>query len=106
MLIGLVAAVLVPARPAVAHPLGNFSINHYNRIEVGPSSLRVRYVVDLAEIPTFQLKQRIDTDGDSRVQATEQSAFARVRMAELAVGLSLTIDGAPVSLGVDSKPFA
>ena len=38
---------------ASAHPLGNFSTNRYSRLEVGPDGLRVHYILDLAEIPTF-----------------------------------------------------
>ena len=39
---------------ASAHPLGNFTINRFSRIEVAGPRLYVRYVLDLAEIPTFQ----------------------------------------------------
>ncbi len=45
--------VLLPCKEAEAHPLGNFTINHYSRIELSPERLRVRYVLDMAEIPTF-----------------------------------------------------
>lgn len=37
-----------------AHPMGNFSINHYAAIRIGPHAIEVRYLVDMAEIPTFQ----------------------------------------------------
>ena len=40
-----------------AHPMGNFSVSHYSRIEVNAQGARIRYVLDLAEIPTFQLLQ-------------------------------------------------
>jgi nickel/cobalt exporter len=52
----LVAAcyVLVPVAAASAHPLGNFTINRFARVEVAGSRLYVRYVVDMAEIPTLQ----------------------------------------------------
>ncbi|HNG34551.1 MAG TPA: hypothetical protein PK012_33050, partial [Blastocatellia bacterium] len=43
---------LIPS--AVAHPLGNFTINHFARIETGSDRAKIRYVVDLAEVPTFQ----------------------------------------------------
>jgi nickel/cobalt exporter len=39
---------------ASAHPLGNFTINRFSRIEVAGPRIYVRYVLDLAEIPTFQ----------------------------------------------------
>ena len=34
--------------------MGNFSISHYAAIRVLATSIEVRYVLDLAEIPTFQ----------------------------------------------------
>ncbi len=43
---------------AAAHPLGNFTINRFSRIEVGGQRVYVRYVLDLAEIPTFQQRGR------------------------------------------------
>jgi ABC-type nickel/cobalt efflux system permease component RcnA len=47
------AALLAPAA-ASAHPLGNFTINRFSRIEVSGHRLYVRYVLDMAEIPTYQ----------------------------------------------------
>ena len=41
-------------RLASAHPLGNFTINRFARVEVAGDQLYVRYVVDMAEIPTLQ----------------------------------------------------
>jgi nickel/cobalt transporter (NicO) family protein len=49
-----VAAALVAPAAAAAHPLGNFTINRFSRVEVSGHRVYVRYVLDLAEIPTFQ----------------------------------------------------
>ena len=38
-----------------AHPLGNFTINHLAQLQPSPGRLRVHYVLDIAEIPTFQI---------------------------------------------------
>jgi ABC-type nickel/cobalt efflux system permease component RcnA len=46
--------LLVPAGVASAHPLGNFTVNRFARVEVAGDRLYVRYVVDMAEIPTLQ----------------------------------------------------
>jgi nickel/cobalt transporter (NicO) family protein len=59
-----VAALALPAL-AGAHPLGNFTINHFSRIEVSGPRLYVRYVLDMAEIPTFQAG-RIDAGAYAR----------------------------------------
>jgi ABC-type nickel/cobalt efflux system permease component RcnA len=53
LLIALAAALIAPAA-ATAHPLGNFTINRFSRVEVSGHRVYVRYVLDLAEIPTFQ----------------------------------------------------
>ena len=42
------------ARTAAAHPMGNFSINHYAKIIPGAETVELDYIIDLAEIPTFQ----------------------------------------------------
>jgi ABC-type nickel/cobalt efflux system permease component RcnA len=79
----VVAAVLAQPRDASAHPLGNFTINHYAGIEVAGDKVYVRYVLDLAEIPTFQ-------SGD-RVRAPRYSS-------QLAHQLDLRLRGARVAL--------
>ena len=54
-LCGALAALLATATTASAHPLGNFTVNRYAGIEVAGSDVYVRYALDLAEIPTYQL---------------------------------------------------
>ena len=44
---------------ATAHPLGNFTINRYSRLELSGSRLYLFYGLDMAEIPTFQQRQEI-----------------------------------------------
>jgi nickel/cobalt exporter len=53
LLAAIVAALVLPG-VASAHPLGNFTINRFSRVEVAGPRVYVRYVLDLAEIPTFQ----------------------------------------------------
>jgi nickel/cobalt transporter (NicO) family protein len=47
------AALALPAS-ALAHPLGNFTVNRYSEISLSGKRVYVRYALDLAEIPTFQ----------------------------------------------------
>ena len=56
VLLGVVAAALLGAAAAHAHPLGNFTVNRFARVQVAGDRLYVRYVLDLAEIPTYQAK--------------------------------------------------
>jgi len=49
--------------PAAAHPLGNFTINHLAKVDLERNALRVRYVLDFAEIPTFQILRTLAPSG-------------------------------------------
>ena len=84
--------------PAAAHPLGNFTVNRYSRLELSPDALRVRYVLDAAEIPTFQAMPEIDANGDGRVTGAEREAYAAKQVARIAGNLRLTLDGAALPL--------
>jgi len=42
---------VLPASSAVAHPLGNFTVDHLT--EVARDGVQLRYILDVAEIPTF-----------------------------------------------------
>jgi ABC-type nickel/cobalt efflux system permease component RcnA len=81
LLLAVAAALLAPAA-ASAHPLGNFTINRFSRVEVSGHRLYVLYVLDMAEIPTFQAGQ-IDV-----------RAYAR----RLASHAHLTVAGRPAPL--------
>ena len=70
------AALVLPVA-ASAHPLGNFTVNRFSRVEVAGPRIYVRYVLDLAEIPTFQAG-RID-----------EHVYAR----RIARGAQLTVNG-------------
>jgi nickel/cobalt transporter (NicO) family protein len=88
VLLLIALAALLPSA-ASAHPLGNFSVNRYSGVEVSGNRIYVHYVLDLAEIPTFQERKRVRRVG-----------FA----AEIGRGLKLTLDGRPAALRlVDSK---
>jgi ABC-type nickel/cobalt efflux system permease component RcnA len=88
------------ALPVAAHPLGNFSVNRYSRLEVGATQLTVYYVLDMAEIPTFQETQAIDADRDGRLSEAETGAYAARRIAGIQQALRLTVNGAPAYLQV------
>jgi nickel/cobalt exporter len=83
-----VTALLAPAVAANAHPLGNFSENHLVVARVTPGGLTLRYILDQAEIPTFQER------GLSPAQV-----LARKR-AVVALGVSLTVGGGKVPLAI------
>jgi nickel/cobalt exporter len=91
-------------RLAVAHPMGNFSVNHYSKITLENDGIRVRYLIDLAEIPTYQELQRasistaaIDPSSNAVIN------YVAMRGAELGHGLALSVDGQLVILRLQSS---
>jgi nickel/cobalt exporter len=90
--------LILPPPPAVAHPLGNFTTNRYSRVEVSPGQVRVRYVLDLAEIPTLQAMASLDAGSDGQVSEAEREAYATRRLAEISRHLQLTVDGRELPL--------
>lgn len=95
-------AWLMNVSVARAHPLGNFTINHYSRIEASPTELRIRYVLDYAEIPTFQETQTIDRNGDGAISDDERDAYLVARLPILVSRLSLRMDGRSLALKTES----
>jgi nickel/cobalt exporter len=96
-LLGLVGAAL-PAT-ALAHPLGNFTINHYAGLTIGRDTIRLDVVIDMAEIPTFQERLRLDTDGDGSVSDEEAATAAPTECATEGRALRLAVGGRPVDVG-------
>jgi len=89
VLCGALAASLVRSPAADAHPLGNFTINRYAGLEVAGREVYVRYALDVAEIPTYQLGKELRSPGYP---------------ARLAETLVLTLDGRRAALDVvDSR---
>ncbi|MDP9330061.1 MAG: hypothetical protein M3P11_05400 [Actinomycetota bacterium] len=102
MLTAVSALLLLPTISAWAHPLGNFTINLYSGIHVVPGEIRVDYVVDMAEIPTFQAMPSIDTNGDAQASDAERAAWASTEAPQLVANLTLVVGETPVHLSVRS----
>jgi ABC-type nickel/cobalt efflux system permease component RcnA len=87
-----------------AHPMGNFSVNHYSKIRIGQQSIEIRYLIDMAEIPTFQeIRQsgftpNADDPGTSRYLDRQEQLLKE--------GLSLESDGQAVRLDTISRQVA
>jgi nickel/cobalt exporter len=92
--------ILFPT-PSSAHPMGNFSINHYAGIRVEPGYVELRYLIDMAEIPTFQEMQQ----NNFAARADEQRARAYLsKQAEVfKEGLLITLNGQPLTLQIASQ---
>ncbi|MGH8886243.1 MAG: nickel/cobalt transporter [Egibacteraceae bacterium] len=86
-------SLIALAEPAVAHPLGNFTQSTYAGLYVGRDATRIDYVLDLAEIPTFQLRQRVDADRDGQIDGAEGGRYRAGECATTARGSALLVDG-------------
>lgn len=85
---------------ASAHPLGNFTINHLARIHASGGRLLVRYVLDIAEIPSFQIMH-----SDASWDAKAQRGWSASESARVERDLHVTVDGTPVSLILDDAGY-
>ncbi|MEJ7607632.1 MAG: hypothetical protein WKF37_15515 [Bryobacteraceae bacterium] len=92
---------LVPVA-ALAHPLGNFTVNHFTRLQVDNGRARINYVVDMAEIPAFQELRSADSNGDGKTSASELDAYMTRGAVPYANGIVLTVEGARVPVEVVS----
>ena len=108
-LVGLAgaAAIALAAFPGAtsAHPLGNFTINHLSQVRISHGSVEVHYILDQAEIPTFQEIQRFDRDGDGAITGSESRPLLERKLAEITPDLWLDVDGRDVSLGAPRAPI-
>jgi nickel/cobalt transporter (NicO) family protein len=87
----LALAVLgLTSQGAMAHPLGNFSVNHLTNVKVSSDRVDVHYVLDQAEIPTFQERDE------------PRSALLASKQAEVRRGLTLRVNGTEVPLELAS----
>jgi nickel/cobalt exporter len=97
---GVTAAILVlllaPAT-ASAHPLGNFTINHYAGLTIGRTAIAIDLVIDKAEIPAFQDRQAADQDADGEVSDEEAATWAQSSCETILGQLHLTVGGAAVT---------
>ena len=98
------AALLACAMTAGAHPMGNFSVNHYARIQPQAQGVELVYVLDLAEIPTFELLQKWSLTGESLHAEIERQARAQARgwMHQLVI----TVNGRSVEPRLQSTEVA
>ena len=89
LLLALVAlAVLMAPAAALAHPLGNFTVNRYSRVQPSGDRVYVLYVLDMAEIPSFR----------ERNNAADPDAYAASTAKRIARGAELTVAGERLAL--------
>src|SRR6202142_417631 len=81
--------------------MGNFSINHYSKIKIGQKSAEILYLVDMAEIPTYQEIR----DFGLAPKPIYPSPYRYLDQPEpsLRAGILLESDGQPVQLETLSR---
>ena len=94
----LAVLALTIAAAVSAHPLGNFTISRYSAVALAAESAEVHYIIDMAEIPTYQERQAMDSDADGAISANEEAAYLATAVPALAADLRLAVDGAAVPL--------
>lgn len=98
MLLGL--ALLLIVGLAYAHPLGNNTVNRQAAIHLSRDAIHVRYLMDMAEIPTLLVAQAVDTDSDGTASATEWEAYTRRYAEGIRAGLHVAANGKALSLAL------
>ena len=96
--------ILLNAAACFGHPMGNLSVNHYARLEPGAQGVDVLYVLDLAEIPTFELTQQWNLPASSPKDVLERRATRQAR--EWISNLAFTANGKPVTASIASTSLA
>jgi nickel/cobalt exporter len=82
-----------------AHPLGNFTINHLTKLAFSGGQASVHYVLDMAEIPTYQAMREATPDG--KMTPAQLAAWSRTESATLLPELTISVDGATLPLSID-----
>jgi ABC-type nickel/cobalt efflux system permease component RcnA len=101
-LLALCLLVIGPGA-AWAHPLGNFTVNHYSRLDVGDKQVELLYIIDMAEIPTQQEITQIDSNRDGQMSDAEQAGYLAQQLQKLPVQLLLQVNGALLTWQVTEK---
>jgi ABC-type nickel/cobalt efflux system permease component RcnA len=84
-----------------AHPLGNFSISQYTALRIGPDAVELRYLIDMAEIPTFQEIQETGIFPEPGHPSLD--GWLPRTVERLKDGLSLEVDGRRLPLTTQAR---
>ncbi|MGI8549991.1 MAG: nickel/cobalt transporter [Dehalococcoidia bacterium] len=103
---GLVLLTALATGVASAHPLGNFTINRYSRVEVASRQVHVLYVIDMAEIPAFQEKQSMDPKATGSIGEGARNAYLAAKIPQLLANLHLNLNDATIPLTAESPSLS
>jgi len=95
------AGLLLSSVSLFAHPMGNFSVNHYSHITISKEAVEIRYLIDMAEIPTYQELQQGGIRADRQDPALD--AFLRRKCEDFRRKITALIDGKTLVLKCDGR---
>jgi nickel/cobalt exporter len=96
--------LMLGSATSFAHPMGNFSVNHYSKVTIKRGEIEVRYLIDMAEIPTFQEIRQFEMTPRGDDPSTLR--YLDRQEQRLKEGLSLQSDGQAVRLETISRQVA
>src|ERR1700733_7315621 len=103
-IIFLLFGLILSSATSFAHPMGNFSVNHYSKVTIKRGEVEVRYLIDMAEIPTFQEIRQFDISPMADDPSTSRYLDGQEQL--LKEGLCLESDGQAVRLDTISRQVA
>jgi nickel/cobalt exporter len=84
---------LLAPSPAAAHAFGPFSISVYSRLVVTKDQIEIRWVLDMAEIPSTATVELIDANADGTVTAREKGEYFDLWVGSVLGQIELVVDG-------------
>jgi hydrogenase/urease accessory protein HupE len=96
---------LLSAGAGFSHPLGNNTVNRQSALTVTAAGVELRYLFDLAEIPTLVATQDADRDQDGRVSEEEWRAYSRRWALQAASKLVITLNGAALDWELQNESW-
>src|ERR1700727_2819391 len=103
-IIFLLFGLILSSATSLAHPMGNFSVNHYSKVTIKRGKVEVRSQIDMAEIPTFQEIRQFDITPKADDPSTSRYLNGQEQL--LKEGLCLESDGQAVRLDTISHQVA
>ena len=93
--------VLLAPHSAAAHPMGNFSVSHYAGIHIDRDTIELKYLIDMAEIPTFQEMQQ--TGISAAAGDPNLAGYLDAKAREFQHGLAVELNGRLLELHMVSQ---
>ena len=91
----ILALIFVTGQAAFAHPMGNFAICHDSKFTAEGGILRLRYVLDFAEIPTVTEMNALNPSQNKTVSDAERTDYLAAKIPEWKANLTLMVDEKP-----------